>query len=637
MSARHPRSVVTFPIVLRELTVLRVADVTPGMRRVTLGGAQLTAFRKDGFDLPELRTEGFDDHVKFFFAEGDNPPVLPSQNVSSLDWPADRRPLTKDYTPVRFDPAAGEIDFDFVRHDGGTAATWAERAEPGSTTWIAGPKMSHSHPVGADWLLAIGDETALPAIGRWLAEMPAGTRARVFVEVGEDSHRQDLPTAADAEITWLVRGGAPAGTTDLLEQAVRGMEWLPGKVFVWAAGEAVTLKGIRRHLAAERQVPREQTHITGYWRRTEPAVTGPGTAATAATADTADEDDAHERLHELTDLAPGFAIRTAVTLGLVELIHQGVGDLGALARRTGSHEPTLAVLLAYLVDIGLFSAPEGDAPEGGAPEGGAPEGGATKGDGYRLTPVGEELVEDDHSSDEYHLGNAQAALDLSLAGLLHSVRTGEAGRPLGDALATDERLGSSARATVEDEARWIVPGILGGHDWSAVGALDAGGDGAGAVANALLKEFPALRVRIAGLPSALRVVREQILAPEVLDRAELLPRSCPLPPAGGAHTALLVRLLERLPDEDAVLALREAAGALPHDGTLLLAEQVRPPGGGDGDTTLHHLRLKCAFGSGVRTVEEFTALTARAGLVAHTCRDIGWDHRMWTLSRPVEQ
>ncbi|MEJ8640866.1 siderophore-interacting protein [Streptomyces sp. MS1.HAVA.3] len=105
---------------------------------------------------------------------------------------------------------AGEIDFDFVRHDGGIASSWAQRAAPGQ-----------------------------------LAEMPAGTRARVFVEVGEDSHRQELPTKADAEVTWLVRDGAPAGRSDLLERALRDMEWLPGTVFVWAAGEAVTLKGIR--------------------------------------------------------------------------------------------------------------------------------------------------------------------------------------------------------------------------------------------------------------------------------------------------------------------------------------------------------------------------------------------------------
>ncbi|MER5778335.1 siderophore-interacting protein [Streptomyces sp. NPDC002039] len=609
MSSRNPRPVVTFPIVLRELTVLRVADVTPGMRRVTLGGPQLAAFRKNGLELPALRTEGFDDHVKFFFAEEEGgDPVLPGQNVSSLDWPADARPLTKDYTPVRFDPEAGEIDFDFVNHAGGVASSWAQAAKPGDVTWIAGPKMSHGHPEGADWLLAIGDETALPAIARWLEEMPEGTRARVFVEVGEDSHRQELPTRADAEITWLVRGGAPAGSTDLLEQAVRGMDWLPGTPFVWAAGEAVTLKGIRRHLAVDRQVPRERTHITGYWRRTEPAV--------VAGQEARDEDDAHDRLHELTDLAPGLAIRAAVTLGLVDLVYQGVRTPDALAARTSAQPRTLAALLTYLVSLDVF---------------------ALDSEGYRLTPIGEELVEDDHSLAEYDLRGAQAALDLSLSGLAEALWSGKAGYrtlsglPLAEAMVNDERLGGSAREAVEDEALWIAPGVAGGYDWSSVASVTAAGHGAGAVVNTLLKVFPELRARIAAQPSALRVVREQVLDADVLPRVDLLARSGPVPPGDG--TVLLCRLLELLPDEDAVLTLAETAAALPDGGALLLVEQVEGPDADDVEAALNQLRLASAFGSGVRSEAVFADLVARAGLSVRDLTDIGWDHRLWVLTR----
>ncbi|MFF9983365.1 SIP domain-containing protein [Streptomyces erythrochromogenes] len=622
MSTRNPRSVVTFPIVLRELTVLRVADVTPGMRRVTLGGPQLGAFRKDGLDLPELSSEGFDDHVKFFFAEdGADAPVLPGQNVSSLDWPADARPLTKDYTPVRYDPAAGEIDFDFVNHAGGVASAWAQAAEPGDVTWIAGPKMSHRHPEGADWLLVIGDETALPAIGRWLAEMPEGTRARVFVEVGEDSHRQDLPTRADAEITWLVRDGAPAGGTDLLEQAVRGMEWMPGTVFAWAAGEAVTLKGIRRHLAVDRKVPREQTHITGYWRRTDPPAAAPAAvaavAAEAEAAEVAEEVDPHDRLHELTDLAPGLAIRAAVTVGLVDLVWQGVRTAAELADRSGTDRRTLTALLAYLVELEVFAAGP---------------------DGYRLTPVGEELVEDDHSLEEYDLRGAHAALDLSLSGLHETLRTGRAGfrtasgAPLAVALAADERLGASAREAVEDEALWIAPGVRTGHDWAAAESVTLAGGGAGAVAGSLAAAFPALRVRVAALPSALRTVADRVLDSAVLDRVELVPTSGPVP--AGDRTVLLVRLLEQLADEDAVLALRENAAVVPEGGALLLVEQVEGADGIELDTeaALHHLRLKAAFGSGVRTERDFERLAALAGLRVASRRDIGWDHRLWELA-----
>ncbi|MEV6396661.1 SIP domain-containing protein [Streptomyces sp. NPDC051907] len=614
MPTRSPRSVVTFPIVLRELTVLRAENITPGMRRITLGGEQLHAFTRDGLDLPALRTDGFDDHVKFFFADESGRLVLPRQNVSSLDWPADGRPVAKDYTPVRFDPEAGEIDFDFVRHEGGVASSWAEHVEAGESTWIAGPKMSHSHPEGADWLLVVGDETALPAIGRWLAEMPAGVKARVLVEIADDSHRQELPTRADAEILWLSRKGAPAGTTDLLEQAVRALEWLPGTVFAWVAGEAMALKGIRRHLAAERLVPREHTHITGYWRRTEPPA--PDADAGAAPVEEA-EDDAHERLHELTDLAPGYAIRAAVTLGVFELVDGGVRDLDALTARTGADPSTLQALLAYLLSIDLLAA---DA-EGG----------------YRLTPVSEELVEDDHSAQEYHLGGAQAAFDASLSGLLHTLRTGTAGyrtlggKTLADAMAEDARLAGTARSAVEDEARWIAPGVLRAHDWSSVASLTAIGHGSATVVNALVKAHPGLSARIAAMPSVLRTLKEQVVDTDVLPHVELVPQSGPVPP-GGADTVLMSRLLEWLPDDDAVHVLRETAAALADDGTLLLVEQVAAADPDDVDAVLHHLRLKCAFGSGVRAADHVASLARRAGLSVRACQDIGWDHRMWVLA-----
>ncbi|PRH77067.1 phage tail protein [Streptomyces solincola] len=621
MPTRSPRSVVTFPIVLRELTVLRAENLTPGMRRITLGGEQLHAFHRDGFDLPGLRTEGFDDHVKFFFADEEGRLVLPRQNTSSLDWPADGRPVAKDYTPVRFDPAAGEIDFDFVRHDGGVASGWAEQAEPGESAWIAGPKMSHSHPEGADWILVAGDETALPAIARWLHEMPEGTRAKVLIEIGEDSHRQELPTRADADITWLSRDGAPAGTTDLLEQAVRDLEWLPGTVYAWVAGEAVSLKGIRRHLAAERQVPRDHTHITGYWRRTAPPAATASASVSEATAAVAveeeEDDDAHERLHALTDLAPGYAIRAAVTIGLFELVESGARTLDALAEATETDRTTLAALLTYLVSLDVLA---GDAA-----------------DGYRLTPISEELVEDDHSADEYHLGGAEAHLDASLAGLLPTLRTGRAGYrtlaglPLATAIEQDEHLAGTARAAVEEEARWIAPGVVRAHDWASVPALTATGHGSATVVNALVKAHPELKVRITALPSALRTLQDQVLDTDVLPRVELTAQSGPVPARPDA-VLLVSRLLEQLADEDAVQVLAEAGANLPDGGTLLLVEQTTAADPDDVDAVLHHLRLKCAFGSGVRDEAHLTALAERAGLTVHAVTDIGWDHRMWRLT-----
>ena len=603
MTTRSPRQVATFPIVLRELTILRVTDVTPNLRRITLGGEQLRAFTRDGLDLPAFATEGFDDHVKFFFpAEGADRPVLPGQNISSLEWPEDERPISKDYTPHRFDPEAGEVDFDFVRHEGGRASAWAMDAVPGRPAWIAGPKMSSSHPEGVDWLLVLGDETALPSIGRWLSEMPAGTRAKVFVEVSGEADRLPLPTEADADIVWLLRDGAPAGTTTLLEDAVRGLEWLPGDVFVWAAGEALTLKPIRRHLVGDRGVPKTHLDFTGYWRRTEPEAP-----------DWSDEEEiAHERLHELADLGPGLAIRAAVTAGLIELLNQGVDTPAELALRSGADPSVLEPLLDYLARIEILESAEGR---------------------YTLAPVGQELARDEHSAEEFHLGGIQAALDLSLSRLDETLRTGRpayrttAGLPVAAAVREDEHLAGSARAAAEDLALWVAPTLLSSYDWSSVTSLGAAGNGTGSFANALLKAFPELRIRISALPSGLRTLRDTVLDTDVLPRVELLPASTLLPPAGES-TLLLTHQLDRLPDEDARQVLADTAALLPAGGRLLLVEETLPA---DAPDPLVQLQLRCAFGSARRPVPDITALAEKAGLHLVDSRELGWDHHLWIL------
>ncbi|HMS37815.1 MAG TPA: siderophore-interacting protein, partial [Arachnia sp.] len=56
------RPLEVFPITTRTLRVLAVADVTPGMRRVTLGGPELAAHvASNGFPVAAFRSDGFDD------------------------------------------------------------------------------------------------------------------------------------------------------------------------------------------------------------------------------------------------------------------------------------------------------------------------------------------------------------------------------------------------------------------------------------------------------------------------------------------------------------------------------------------------------------------------------------------------
>ncbi|GAA2512840.1 siderophore-interacting protein [Pilimelia columellifera subsp. columellifera] len=225
------------------------------MIRVTLAGPDLAGFQEQA---PA-------DHVKLFFPERrGEPPLMPTVGPRGLE--RDARHVFRDYTVRAYWPADGELDIDFVVHGTGPAATWADNARPGDAVGVLGPRGSVLPPVGLDWYLLGGDETALPALSRWLEWLPAGARAYVFVEVADATEEQSLPTAAAATVTWLRRDRAPAGT-NLLAEAVTTFDLPPGDGFAWVAGEAGSLRPIRRHL--RERLPKDAFVVDGYWKRGE--------------------------------------------------------------------------------------------------------------------------------------------------------------------------------------------------------------------------------------------------------------------------------------------------------------------------------------------------------------------------------
>ncbi|HEX7096848.1 MAG TPA: siderophore-interacting protein, partial [Acidimicrobiales bacterium] len=248
------RRLTVHPLTLREVTVARVTDLTPGMRRITLAGPQLGPFTSaNGFAQPAFDSSGFDDSIRLLFCyPGETEPVLPVQLETGLAMPRDRRLLSRAYTVRRWEPEAGELDIDVVKHGIGVGTSWAYRTEPGARVHFYGPSTSRALPDDADWLLVAGDETALPAIARLLDELPDDARAQVFVEVADDEHRLDLRALPNVEVTWLVRGGAPAGTTTLLVNAVKSSDWWDGRPYAWLAGERTAVRDLRRHLLPSR-------------------------------------------------------------------------------------------------------------------------------------------------------------------------------------------------------------------------------------------------------------------------------------------------------------------------------------------------------------------------------------------------
>ncbi|KRF19786.1 hypothetical protein ASG90_20385 [Nocardioides sp. Soil797] len=244
-------------IKIREVVVLERRQLTPKMVRLTLGGPDM-----DGFE-----SHIADEHCKLVFPDADTGETrAPVQDGARLAWPSPF-PTCRDYTIRRYDAVAGEIDIDFVVHAGGVASEWAQSCEIGSTVWLAGPRPAMVVPPEFGFLVLLGDETALPAIGRWLSEMPADARGVVAVEIDGPAEEQELPVPAGVTLTWLHRDGAAPGSTTLLGDFASSIE-LPSDVhsYVWAGGEAISLKPVRQWARSTGHT-KHQSDITGYWRR----------------------------------------------------------------------------------------------------------------------------------------------------------------------------------------------------------------------------------------------------------------------------------------------------------------------------------------------------------------------------------
>ena len=241
----------------RVLEVRRVVRLTPHLVRVTLGGEAL-----DGFASP-----GFDDHVKLFFPDpATGALAVPTAGPDGPVWPEGAKPVMRDYTPRRFDAAAGTLEIDFALHEAGPATRWAEQAAPGQRLGVGGPKGSFLVPTGFDWHLLIGDDTALPAMGRRLAELPAGARAVVLAEVDGPADRVALESAAEVEVAWVYRDGAPAGRQPLLE-ALQRLQRPAGVFHAWVGCESAQAKALRTCLVNDCGANPKWLRASGYWRR----------------------------------------------------------------------------------------------------------------------------------------------------------------------------------------------------------------------------------------------------------------------------------------------------------------------------------------------------------------------------------
>lgn len=240
----------------REMTVRRAREITPTMRRVTLAGADVGHFETGGL------------HVRALIPPAGRKPRWPvAGRDGRVVWPKGEDELTRRvYTVRSVDRARGEIDIDVVLHGDSPGSVWATTAQAGDPVGLLGPGGGDIVP--ADWYLLCGDETALPVIARIAEALPPEARATILLEVADASERQPIESAAQIELNWLHRDGAEAGTTGLLEAAVKAAEWpASGTPYVLAGCEHRQARAIRSYLRKERGLARDRHLVAAYWRR----------------------------------------------------------------------------------------------------------------------------------------------------------------------------------------------------------------------------------------------------------------------------------------------------------------------------------------------------------------------------------
>lgn len=274
----------TVPFEFLDTYVVRTRRLGPTMLRITFGGESLRHFSSGGRDQ----------RFKLFLPQpGQEAPVVPTGAGDAwfTVWRTmdpSVRGIMRPYTvreQRRF--PRDELDIDFALHGvgdpaeaatagfvpAGPASRWAATARPGDRVTVLGPTVEDNAGVdfrpapGTDWMLISGDETALPAVAGILRWLPPGTPAKVWIEVPHAEDIQELPTVTDADITWLVRDNTTEHRTDFHLASVASARLPEGTPYAWIAGEAGTVKALRRHLVGERGFDRKRVEFTGYWRQ----------------------------------------------------------------------------------------------------------------------------------------------------------------------------------------------------------------------------------------------------------------------------------------------------------------------------------------------------------------------------------
>lgn len=244
---------------MHEVTVVSAENVTPRMRRVKFACADVKPFI------------GGNMHVRLLVPPRGRQPLWPGLGEDGrIAWPTGEDEITvRVYTIRAVDEERGELWIDFLQHPAPgiltPGADFARDAQPGDRVALLGPGGGDLPK--AERILLVGDESALPAIARIAAEVPAGTRMTAIIEVEDEAEEQVLMSQGALTVQWLHRKHYPTDApARLADVARRAIETADDETFVWVACEKEDVRAVRSFLKS-RGHDRRRKYVAWYWER----------------------------------------------------------------------------------------------------------------------------------------------------------------------------------------------------------------------------------------------------------------------------------------------------------------------------------------------------------------------------------
>jgi hypothetical protein len=311
-----------------------------------------------------------------------------------------------------------------------------------------------------------------------------------------------------------------------------------------------------------------------------------------------------EHVQALFNLITGFRITSiiyvAAKLGIADLLKDGPRTPDDLAEATSTHGPSLYRMLRALAGFGVFAEDEQGR--------------------FGLTPLAELLqtgVQGSQRAAALFFGDQSSW--RSWGELLYTVTTGETAfqhlhgmnpweyqtqHPELNAIFEEFMVANTTRQT---------PAIVAAYDFSHITTLVDVGGGYGTLIAAILRANPRMRGILCDAPGVVAGALQLLEAAGVSDRCERV--SCDffesVPEGGDAY--LLKSIIHDWDDERALAILNTCRRAMPENGTILLVENLIPPGNEYHLAKITDLQMMVELGGRERTDAEYSALLTEAG------------------------